>query len=91
MPNGSLYYGPNGFLYKKMGGAGLHRSFPMDIAGSNGPISLNNRIVLGSGVAATMGLSMGNRAAIRRRAMSFGAQGCACGNAGANLTNGRFW
>ena len=80
MPFGSLYFGKTGFYHKRMGGASQRRAYPFDIMGG-APYAFYNKFVPGSGVA-SMGLSMSNRAALRRRAIVYaseGASGCACG------------
>ena len=64
MPNGSLYYGKSGFLYKKSGGGGVGR---VQFMGSmNGvPRPIENVYVSGSGVGAN---SVANRRAKLRNA-----------------------
>ena len=62
MPYGNYYFGKNGFLYKKMGGA-CGRKNP--VIRCNGLINLNNRYISGSGIGAT---SISNRKALIRNA-----------------------
>jgi len=47
--NGQFWYGYQGFLYKKNGGAGARRVFPYGLL-CNKPTDLNNRYIPGSGV-----------------------------------------
>ena len=50
MPYGNLYFGKDGFLNKKMGGAGIRKN---PVIKCNGSIDLNNRYVSGSGIGAS--------------------------------------
>ena len=69
MPSGSLYYGPNGFAYKKMGGGGVSRIPGVKYnAMCFQPYTLDNRYVNGSGVGA-------NSVAVRR-AKRFRSSNC---------------
>jgi hypothetical protein len=52
MPNGSFYFGRDGFNYKKMGGGGNRRLFSLG-AICNAPQDLNNRYISGAGVGAS--------------------------------------
>ena len=65
MPNGSLYSGKTGFLFKNSGGAGNSRYI------SSGMFNLNrhldNRYISGSGVGAT---TISNRRALKTRSSS---------------------
>lgn len=62
MPYGNYYFGKNGFLYKKMGGAGGRKN---PVIRCNGLINLNNRYISGSGIGA---ISISNRKALIRNA-----------------------
>ena len=57
MPYGSLYFGKDGFLYKKMGGAGVRRNININCSNST---SIYNKYISGSGVGAS---SISNRRA----------------------------
>ena len=63
MPYGSLYFGKNGFFYKKMGGGGNHRVQSL-AAICNQPQDLNNRYITGAGVGA---VTISNRRAMQKR------------------------
>jgi hypothetical protein len=64
MPNGSFYFGKDGFQYKKMGGGGNRRVLPL-AAICNKSTDINNRYVSGSGVG---GLSVSTRRAMKLKA-----------------------
>jgi hypothetical protein len=52
MPYGQLWYGTNGFLYKKNGGAGGRKNPPYGLICGR-PTNLYNRYTPGSGVGGT--------------------------------------
>ena len=59
MTNGNFYVGKGGFAYKRMGGGGNRRNFPLGII-TGIPANVNNKYVPGAGVGAS---SIANRRA----------------------------
>uniref|UniRef100_A0A6C0HRZ2 Uncharacterized protein n=1 Tax=viral metagenome TaxID=1070528 RepID=A0A6C0HRZ2_9ZZZZ len=52
MPNGSYWVGRGGFNYKRSGGGGARRNFPLGLI-TNKPADVNNTYVVGAGVGAS--------------------------------------
>jgi probable HAF family extracellular repeat protein len=52
MPNGSYWVGRGGFTYKRSGGGGARRNFPLGLI-TNQPADVNNTYVPGAGVGAS--------------------------------------
>jgi hypothetical protein len=73
MPNGNFYYGKGGFAFKKMGGGGNHRTFPLSLM-ANQPYDFNNRYVPGSGVGASSIAT--RRAKLIRSTICYSGQRC---------------
>ena len=59
MPNGNYYVGKGGFQYKRMGGGGNHRNFPLGLI-TGVYADVNTKYVPGAGVGAS---SISNRRA----------------------------